>query len=124
MYRVTAVGPGVTPDVMWQGQALHSYDGYNQNDVTLEQQMNVKLDQIRAGWHKCAAPLARGLAPSYDRAVVDGEELRAVMAGFRSGVVVVTVDLDGQRVGLTVASLVSLSLEPPLVGVAVRRTPR
>src|SRR3954463_10750460 len=28
---------------------------------------------------------------------------------------------NGQRVGLTVASLVSLSLEPPLVGFAIRR---
>ena len=36
-------------------------------------------------------------------------------------VAVVTVDLDGQRVGLTVASLVSLSLEPSLVGFAIRR---
>jgi flavin reductase len=36
-------------------------------------------------------------------------------------VAVVTVDLEGQRVGLTVASLVSLSLEPPLVGFAIRR---
>jgi flavin reductase (DIM6/NTAB) family NADH-FMN oxidoreductase RutF len=38
-----------------------------------------------------------------------------------AGVAVVTVDLEGQRVGLTVASLVSLSLEPPLVGFAIRR---
>jgi flavin reductase (DIM6/NTAB) family NADH-FMN oxidoreductase RutF len=38
-----------------------------------------------------------------------------------SPVAVVTVDLEGQRVGLTVASLVSLSLEPPLVGFAIRR---
>jgi flavin reductase (DIM6/NTAB) family NADH-FMN oxidoreductase RutF len=53
--------------------------------------------------------------------VVGGEELRAVMGRFPSGVAVVTVELDGQRVGLTVASLVSLSLDPPLVGVAVRR---
>jgi flavin reductase len=36
-------------------------------------------------------------------------------------VAVVTVDLEGERLGLTVASLVSLSLDPPLVGVAVRR---
>jgi flavin reductase len=36
-------------------------------------------------------------------------------------VAVITVDLEGQRVGLTVASLVSLSLEPPLVGFAIRR---
>jgi flavin reductase (DIM6/NTAB) family NADH-FMN oxidoreductase RutF len=53
--------------------------------------------------------------------VVGGDELRAVMGRFPAGVAVVTVDLAGQRVGLTVASLISLSLEPPLVGVAVRR---
>jgi flavin reductase (DIM6/NTAB) family NADH-FMN oxidoreductase RutF len=34
---------------------------------------------------------------------------------------VVTVDAGGQKAGLTVVSLVSLSLEPPLVGIAVRR---
>jgi flavin reductase (DIM6/NTAB) family NADH-FMN oxidoreductase RutF len=44
--------------------------------------------------------------------VVDGDELRAVMGRFPAGVAVVTVDLDGERVGLTVASLVSLSLDP------------
>lgn len=43
------------------------------------------------------------------------------MGRFPAGVAVVTVDLDGERAGLTVASLVSLSLEPPLVGVAIRR---
>ena len=53
--------------------------------------------------------------------MVEGDELRAVMGRFPAGVAVVTVDLDGQRLGLTVASLVSLSLEPPLVGVAIRR---
>jgi flavin reductase (DIM6/NTAB) family NADH-FMN oxidoreductase RutF len=53
--------------------------------------------------------------------VVGGDELRAVMGRFPAGVAVVTVELDGQRIGLTVASLISLSLEPPLVGFAVRR---
>jgi flavin reductase (DIM6/NTAB) family NADH-FMN oxidoreductase RutF len=53
--------------------------------------------------------------------VVGGEELRAVMGRFPAGVAVVTVDLNGQRAGLTVASLVSLSLDPPLVGFAIRR---
>jgi flavin reductase (DIM6/NTAB) family NADH-FMN oxidoreductase RutF len=53
--------------------------------------------------------------------VVSGDELRAVMRRVPSPVAVVTVDLNGQRVGLTVASLVSLSLEPPLVGFAIRR---
>ena len=38
-----------------------------------------------------------------------------------AGVAVVTVETDGRAVGLTVASLVSLSLDPPLVGFAIRR---
>lgn len=37
------------------------------------------------------------------------------------GVAVVTVDLEGERLGLTVSSLVSASLEPPLVAVSVSR---
>jgi len=40
---------------------------------------------------------------------------------FPSGICVVGADADGDRIGVTVGSLVSLSLEPPLVGVAVRR---
>jgi flavin reductase (DIM6/NTAB) family NADH-FMN oxidoreductase RutF len=48
-------------------------------------------------------------------------ELRAVLRRFPSGVAVVTVDLEGERIGLTVSSLVSLSLDPPLVGLAVSR---
>jgi flavin reductase (DIM6/NTAB) family NADH-FMN oxidoreductase RutF len=52
---------------------------------------------------------------------MQGEELRALMRRFPSGVAVVTVDLEGERIGLTVSSLVSLSLDPPLVGVAVSR---
>src|ERR671935_1325074 len=51
--------------------------------------------------------------------MVGGDELRAVLRRFASGIAVVTVDLEGERIGLTVGSLVSLSLEPPLVGVAV-----
>jgi len=33
------------------------------------------------------------------------------------GVSVLTLDVDGERMGVTVSSLVSLSLEPPLIGV-------
>src|SRR5262249_59760374 len=36
-------------------------------------------------------------------------------------VAVVTVTVEGRHAGLTVASFVSLSLEPPLVGFAIRR---
>ena len=51
----------------------------------------------------------------------NGDELRALFGRFPSGVAVVTVDAGGQRVGLTVATLVGLSLEPPLVGFSVAR---
>jgi flavin reductase (DIM6/NTAB) family NADH-FMN oxidoreductase RutF len=43
------------------------------------------------------------------------------MRRFPAGVSVVTVDLDGERLGLTLGTLVSLSLDPPLVGFAVRK---
>ena len=49
------------------------------------------------------------------------DELRDVLRRVPTGVAVVSVDADGQRVGLTVATLVSLSLEPPLVGFALSR---
>ena len=48
-----------------------------------------------------------------------GDDLRSLMRHFPSGVSVVTVDADGDRIGVTMGSLVSLSLEPPLVGIAV-----
>jgi flavin reductase (DIM6/NTAB) family NADH-FMN oxidoreductase RutF len=37
------------------------------------------------------------------------------------GVAVATVDVEGTRMGLTIASLVSLALEPPLVGISISR---
>ena len=49
------------------------------------------------------------------------DELKALMREVPQPVSVVTVDAGGQKAGLTVVSLVSLSLEPPLVGVAVGR---
>ena len=47
------------------------------------------------------------------------EELREVMRSFPSGICVVTIEFEQHRTGLTVGSLVSLSLEPPLVGFAL-----
>ena len=41
------------------------------------------------------------------------------MRRFASGVAVVTIDDDGQKAGVTVGSLVSLSLEPALVGISI-----
>lgn len=48
-----------------------------------------------------------------------GDELRALMRHWPHGVSVLAVDYDGDRMGVTVSSLVSLSLDPPLVGVSV-----
>jgi flavin reductase (DIM6/NTAB) family NADH-FMN oxidoreductase RutF len=43
------------------------------------------------------------------------------MRRFPAGVAVVGVDLDGERLALTIGTLIPLSLAPPLVGFAVRR---
>ncbi len=50
-----------------------------------------------------------------------GEQLRALFRRVPSGVAVLTVDTGGDRIGLTVSSVSSLSLEPALVGVSVSR---
>lgn len=52
-------------------------------------------------------------------AVANGEELRELMRLWPHGVSVLSVDVDGDRMGVTVSSLVSLSLDPPLVGVSI-----
>jgi flavin reductase (DIM6/NTAB) family NADH-FMN oxidoreductase RutF len=48
-----------------------------------------------------------------------GDELRRAMRRFPSGVCVVTVDDEGTALGTTVGSLVSLSLDPALVGISI-----
>jgi 3-hydroxy-9,10-secoandrosta-1,3,5(10)-triene-9,17-dione monooxygenase reductase component len=48
-----------------------------------------------------------------------GEELREVMRRFPAPVAVVTAQIEDERFGLTVGSLVSLSLNPPLVGISI-----
>ena len=50
-----------------------------------------------------------------------GDELRALFREVPSPVGVVTVEVEGQSAGLTVDSLVSLSVEPPLLGIALGR---
>ena len=47
------------------------------------------------------------------------DDLRGLMRFWPHGVCILTVDYEGDRMGVTVSSLVSLSLEPPLVGVAI-----
>jgi flavin reductase (DIM6/NTAB) family NADH-FMN oxidoreductase RutF len=48
-----------------------------------------------------------------------GEDLRGLMRFVPHNVAVLAVDHDGDRMGVTISSLVSLSLEPPLVGISV-----
>lgn len=50
-----------------------------------------------------------------------GDDLRGLLGRFPTGIAVVTVDAEGQRLGVTVGSLVGLSLEPPLVGFSISR---
>ena len=43
------------------------------------------------------------------------------MRRYPVGVAVATVEVEGTRLGLTLSSLVSLALEPPLVGISIAR---
>ena len=53
--------------------------------------------------------------------MADAGDFRALLGRFPSGVAVVTVDSGGQRLGLTLGTLVGLSLDPPLVAFSVAR---
>ena len=53
--------------------------------------------------------------------MADAGDFRALLGRFPSGVAVVTVDRGGQRLGLTLGTLVGLSLDPPLVAFSVAR---
>lgn len=51
--------------------------------------------------------------------MVAGADLRAIMRWYPQGVSVLTVEHERDRMGVTISSLVSLSLEPALVGVSI-----
>jgi flavin reductase (DIM6/NTAB) family NADH-FMN oxidoreductase RutF len=52
---------------------------------------------------------------------LDSEHLRRAMRAWTTGVAVVTAQHDGQRYGMTVNSFASVSLEPPVISVTLRR---
>jgi 3-hydroxy-9,10-secoandrosta-1,3,5(10)-triene-9,17-dione monooxygenase reductase component len=58
------------------------------------------------------------------RNAVTPRELRAVMGAFATGVAVVTTSWEGEHQGMTVNSLTSVSLDPPLVLVCLARGTR
>ncbi len=51
----------------------------------------------------------------------DSETLRRAMRAWTTGVAVITATHNGQRYGMTVNSFTSISLEPPLVSVTLKR---
>jgi len=53
MYRLTAPGPGVTPDVMWTDNGLHDFHAGSSADVAFESAMNSQLDSILNGDKLC-----------------------------------------------------------------------
>jgi hypothetical protein len=53
MYRLTAPGPGVTPDVMWTDNGLHDFRSSSSADVAFESAMNSQLDSILNGDKLC-----------------------------------------------------------------------
>jgi hypothetical protein len=52
-YRITAIGPGVAPDVMWEGAGLPDFDPGNPGHVEHERQTNELVDNIAAGDPLC-----------------------------------------------------------------------
>ena len=50
-----------------------------------------------------------------------GADQRSLFRRWPSGVSVVVAEVEGRRAGLTVSTVVSLSLEPPLVGISIAR---
>ena len=51
---------------------------------------------------------------------LDPEQLRHAMRAWTTGVAVVTAEHDGHRYGMTVNSFTSISLDPPLISVALK----
>lgn len=53
-YRITSIGPGVTPVVRWEGAGLPDYNPRNPAHVDHEQRMHTLFDQVLAGDKFCA----------------------------------------------------------------------
>ncbi len=52
-YRMTVIGPGVTPDVVWEGNGLPDYDRANAEHSAHERAMNALQDEVTAGSRLC-----------------------------------------------------------------------
>ena len=54
-YRLAVSGPGVTPDVVWQGEGLHDFDRTSPSDAGLEASMNQLQRTLATGSQPCHA---------------------------------------------------------------------
>jgi hypothetical protein len=54
-YRISVIGPGVTPDVVWEGAGLPDYDQSNPAHVAREQETNLALEQVAGAAVLCHA---------------------------------------------------------------------
>ena len=52
-YRIIVPGPGVTPDLVWEGDGLPAFDPGNRSRPRTSTQMNALLDQLAAGDRFC-----------------------------------------------------------------------
>jgi hypothetical protein len=52
-YRLSVVGPGVTPDVTWEGDGLPAFDRANPEHVRREAEMNALQQQVAWGGQIC-----------------------------------------------------------------------
>ena len=52
-YRITVEGPGVTPDVVWEGAGLHDFNPNNRADVEYERRMDALFMQFLANDKFC-----------------------------------------------------------------------
>ncbi len=52
-YRLSVSGPGVTPDVTWEGAGLHDFDADDPADVAYEARMNALQLQVASGGKGC-----------------------------------------------------------------------
>jgi flavin reductase (DIM6/NTAB) family NADH-FMN oxidoreductase RutF len=78
---------------------------------------NGEVPDATAHVHEPPLTIAVAVAPESD--VHEADDFLALLGRYPEGASVVTVDADGRRFGLTVGSLVSLSLDPPLIGFTV-----
>jgi hypothetical protein len=52
-YRISVEGPGVTPDLLWEGPGLHDFNSGNQSDVAYEREMDALFMQFLANDKFC-----------------------------------------------------------------------